>query len=151
MNAKELLKKYLSETNVIQLATSQNDQPWVCTLHFYSDDEFNFYWISTETRKHSQQIKNNHNVAVAILVHENKPDEDYVIGITVSGQAEYVGEQIDDAIGQAFLKKHGKDPALLTDIESGKNPHKFYRLIPDKIILFDSQNFPDKPRQEIAL
>jgi uncharacterized protein YhbP (UPF0306 family) len=149
MDVKQLVKGYLDQTHTLQLATSENDQPWVCTLHFYADDGLNIYWISTEARHHSQQIKNNHNAAATILVHENTPQEDYVIGITMAGQAEYIGERVEDHIGQAFLEKHRKDPGLLTDISNGKNPHKFYRLTPSKIILFDTKNFPDNPRTEI--
>ncbi|MES2971687.1 MAG: pyridoxamine 5'-phosphate oxidase family protein [Patescibacteria group bacterium] len=53
---KQLLKKYLASTNVMQLATSVDGRPWACTVHFYADDNFNLYWISTEARRHSQEI-----------------------------------------------------------------------------------------------
>jgi len=151
MQVEALVRKYLEQINIMQLATSVNDQPWTCTLHYYSDRELHFYWISTLEREHSKDIAQNPQVAAAILVHENTPDERYVIGISLQGSAELIGEHIDDEIGQGYIQKLGRDPQLLSDIAKGKNPHKFYRLKPSKIILFDSKNFPDSPRQELPL
>jgi uncharacterized protein YhbP (UPF0306 family) len=135
----------------MQLATSVSDQPWVCTLHYYSDKDLALYWISKVDRKHSQDIERNKKVAAAILVHENTLEEQYVIGISIVGMAELIGERIDEKAGSGYIQKHAKDPSLLSDIASGKNPHKFYRLKPSRIVLFDSKNFPDSPRQEVIL
>jgi len=135
----------------MQLATSQNDQPWACTLHYYSDKDLNIYWVSTLERQHSQDIAKNPNVAAAILVHENTPEERYVIGLSIQGKAELIGEQVPEEIGKGYIQKLGRDSSLLSDIASGKNLHKFYKLTPSKIILFDSKNFSDNPRQEIVL
>ena len=151
MEPVELVKRYLSQTNVMQLATSDNGQPWACTVHYYSDDDFNFYWISLLSRKHSLDIKQNNKVAAAVLFHENTSAEPYVIGISLEGTAELIGDQIDEKTSVAYIKKLAKDPSLLTNIATGKNQHKFYRLKPSKIILFDSKNFPDDPRQEVVL
>lgn len=151
MQPEELTRQYLEQAKVMQLATSTNDQPWACTVHYYSDSELNLYWISTTERQHSQQIAQNPKVAAAILVHLNTPDERYVIGISLEGTAELIGQHIDELIGQGYIQKLGREPALLTDIASGKNPHKFYRLKPSKIVLFDSKNFPDNLRQEVVI
>ena len=151
MQVEELVKKYLEQINVMQLATCSDDQPRACTVHYYSDENLNFYWISTLARKHSQDIKQNGKVAAAVLVHENTPSENYVIGISVEGVAELIGEHLDKKIGNGYVAKLGKDSNFLPDIASGKNPHKFYRLTPSKIVLFDNKNFPDSPRQELKL
>ncbi len=135
----------------MQLATSANDQPWACTVHYYSDAAFNLYWISTLERNHSQQIAENPKVAAAVLVHLNTPEEPYVIGISLQGTAELIGEQPPTHVGQAYIQKLGRPPTLLSDIASGKDPHKFYRLTPSKIVLFDSKNFQGDPRRELQL
>jgi uncharacterized protein YhbP (UPF0306 family) len=151
MSVEALIREYLSTVKVMQLATSTDDQPWACTVHYYSDESLNFYWISTLEREHSRHIAQNPKVAATILVHENTPSENYVIGISVGGTAELIGEYIDEKVGQAYVQKHAKDPNLLADIASGKNPHKFYCLRPSRFVLFDSKSFPGQPRQEWRL
>jgi uncharacterized protein YhbP (UPF0306 family) len=147
MQAEELIKQYLEQVKVMQLATSINGQPWVCTVSYYSDKDLNFYWISTIEREHSQAIAQNPKVAAAIVVHEGTPEERYIIGISLEGEAELLGEQIPVDIGKSYIEKTGREPSLLSDIALGKKPDKFYRLKPSKIVLFDTKNFRDNPRQ----
>jgi uncharacterized protein YhbP (UPF0306 family) len=151
MQPEELTRQYLEQAKVMQLATSLSDQSWACTVHYYSDADLNLYWISTKEREHSKHIAQNPNVAAAVLVHLNTPEERYIIGISVQGKAELIGEQLPGDLGQNYIQKTGRDPSLLSDIASGKNPHKFYRLTPSKIVLFDSKYFRDNPRQEVVL
>jgi uncharacterized protein YhbP (UPF0306 family) len=147
MQAEDFIRQYLEQIKIMQLATSINDQPWACTVHYYSDKDLNLYWISTLEREHSKAIAQNPKVAAAILVHENTSEERYIQGISIEGEAELIGEQITLDIGKNYVEKIGRPPSLLVDIASGKNPHKFYRLKPSKIILFDTKNFPTDPRQ----
>lgn len=149
MKPEEIVKQHLPKINVMQLATSLNDQPWVCTVHYCSDEDLNLYWISRTDRYHSEQIKQNPQAAATILVHENTPDEDYVIGISIFGNVELIGEAVDEKVGKTYTEKLGKPLQLIEDIASGKNPHKFYCLKPTQVVLFDSKNFPDSPRQII--
>jgi uncharacterized protein YhbP (UPF0306 family) len=151
MQPKELVNQYLEQVNIMQLATSVDNQPWVITVHYYSDKVFNLYWVSTLERRHSQAIKQNPKVAATILIHENTPEEPYVIGVSVEGTAELIGEQPDEKIGNAYVRKLKKDTNFLSDIAGGQNMYKFYCLKPSKLILFDSKNFPDDPRQEVML
>jgi uncharacterized protein YhbP (UPF0306 family) len=150
MNPQELVRQYLDQVKIMQLATSSNNQPWVVTVHYYSDDACNLYWISTLARRHSEDIKQNNKVAATILVHENTPAEDYVIGITIEGTAELIDRGIPDTVVRGYDNKHGKDTDM-SAIAQGQNLHKFYRLKPSQIVLFDNKNFPDNPRQEIVL
>ncbi len=135
----------------MQLATAADNKPWICTLHFYADEQLNLYWISLENRRHSQELAINPLASVTILVHENTPEEDYVIGITVEGKVELVGSNIDEQVGNGYINKLAKDQSLLEDISSGNNAHKFYKLIPSNIVLFDSKDFKDNPRQELKV
>jgi uncharacterized protein YhbP (UPF0306 family) len=148
---KDLLQQYLKQTNIMQLATTNGDQPWACNVHFYADEECNFYWNSLLTREHSQHIARNPKVAAAILVHENTPDEPWVIGISVAGTAEMLGPVVPELIGQAYVTKLAKPPILLADVASGRNPGQFYRLTPTRLVLFDTKNSTGNPRQEIKL
>ena len=93
MDLKQLIKDNLKTTRTMSLSTSVNNKPWTCTIHYYSDDDFNFYWISTPQRRHSQEIAQNPNVAVAIKIHEDTPDEKYVIGISAEGTAKLIDDK----------------------------------------------------------
>ncbi len=148
MSKEDLIRDALKSLKIMQLATSRGDQPWLCTVHFYADDDLNLHWFSTEARRHSQEIADNSKAVAYLLVHENTPNEDYVIGITLEGDAECLGSDFDDAIGEAYTKKLGKDPNFVADVKAGKNPHKLYRLKPKNIVLFDNLHFSDNPRQE---
>lgn len=151
MKPEELVKKYLPTVNIMQLATSSNNQPWACTVHFYSDENLNLYWISTLERRHSQDIKLNPKVAATIMVHENTAEEDYVIGVSIEGTAELLAEKIDDATVQAYISKLSMDTAFMAKVKAGKDAHKFYRLTSSKIVIFDNKDYPDNPRQEFSI
>jgi uncharacterized protein YhbP (UPF0306 family) len=143
-----LIKQYLPTVNIMQLATSYNNMPWACSLHYYSDKDLNIYWLSTVDRRHSQDINSNPNVAMAIKVHEDSLEEDFVIGLSFEGTAEVLNGSIDASILKGFAKKLGADNKFMNDVAAGKNPHKLYKFKPSKIVLFDSKNFPKVPRQE---
>ncbi len=151
MDLKKLIKEYMTQMRVMQLATSINNKPWVCNIHFYADDNLNIYWISTPTRRHSEEIQQNPKVAIAIKIHEDTPEEPYVIGLTAEGEAMLLDTNELQNIGEQYIKKLGKDPKMLDDILSGKNPHKFYRLKVSKFVLFDTNIFPADPRQELKV
>lgn len=148
MEVETIVRKYLPSVNIMQLATSSNGQPWVCSIHYYSDEDLNLYWISTPERRHSLEIKDNPKVSATIMVHEDTTEEDYVIGITIEGTAELIGRNPGEEIIQGYNDKLKKSPTLLRDVQNGTNPHQFYKMICTKVVLFDNSNFPEDPRQE---
>lgn len=151
MDIKQLIRDYLSEHRVMQIATSVNNQPWVCNIHYIADEDFNIYWISTPQRRHSLEIAENPNVAFVIKVHEDTDNEPYVIGLSGEGKASLVPENEVETVGKKYFAKTGKSSSILDDILSGKNPHRFYKMNVKKFTLFDTNNFPDNPRQEIEV
>ena len=151
MELRELIKDYLKTARVMQLATSVNNQPWVCTVHFYSDDDLNFYWASMITRRHSIEIEQNPKASIAVKIQEDTPEKKYVIGISAEGTAELLNIEEINKIGDQYIKKLDKDPNLIADILSVKKPFKFYKFTPSKFVLFDVLNFPHDPRQELIL
>lgn len=151
MTVQEIIRQSLTDINIMQLATCANEQPWLCTVHFYMDDAFNFYWFSTEQRRHSKELRANPNASVYALIHENKPDENYVIDLSSEGSVEYLGAEINQEIGLAYAQKLGRDPTFLDDVRSGKNLHMMYMFTPKKFVLFDNKHFPEEPRQEWSL
>jgi general stress protein 26 len=146
MNPKKLAKEYLENIKIMQLATADKNKPWVCTVHFYADNDLNLWWASRTDRKHSLQLAGNPQASATVLVHENTAEKDYVIAVTVSGQAELV-KDISENVKQAYITKLDR-PEHLTP---PNNMQEFYRLRPESIVLFDTKNFPKDPRQEFKL
>lgn len=147
-DVEQAILRYISDVMVMQLATSQDDQPWACNVHFYADDSLNLYWLSTEAREHSRQLAANPNAAATLMVHANTPEENYIIGVSFAGTAECLGPKVDDTIRSGYQTKHATSDKFLDSVADGSNPHKWYVLRPSKIVLFDTKNFPDDPRQE---
>ena len=149
MTVESLVRAYLPSINIMQLATVVDKKPYLCTVHYYSDEDLNFYWCSLSSRRHSEEISQNSSVAAYIMVHENTPEEDYVTGITILGTAKLLEEgQIDRKIVEAYANKHNDSDEFVEKVVKGESPFRLYRLKPNKIILFDNKNFPDNPRQE---
>jgi uncharacterized protein YhbP (UPF0306 family) len=142
VEVKKLIEKYLSEAQVMQLATTANDQPWACSVHFVADDNLNLYWISSPIRRHSQEIANNSKVAATIPI---KFPEHPVVGISVEGEATIVSTA--DAIN-LYDSKFGLSDGFKEKLQSGEADEKMYVLRPKGFVLFDQVNFKDNPHQE---
>src|SRR5436309_422879 len=93
MNLKPLIKTYLKEAKLMQLATSIGNQPWVCNVWFAADEELNIYWFSSITRRHSKELIKNKKVSAAMALPQT-PD-DTPRGLQVQGVAELLTEQAD--------------------------------------------------------
>jgi uncharacterized protein YhbP (UPF0306 family) len=151
MTPKDIVKQYLPQVNIMQLATVTHDSPYICTVHYYSDDDLNLYWTSMLSRRHSEEIARNPKVAAYTLVHENTPEEDYVIGITFIGEAQLMGAEISPAIAEAYAKKLRDTPDFVRKVADDTTPFKFYKFTPEKVVLFDNKDFPKDPRQEFKV
>jgi uncharacterized protein YhbP (UPF0306 family) len=148
MSVEELVRQYLPTKNIMQLATATNGSPWACNLHYYNDDNLNFYWLSPPHRRHSVDLKENPQAAAVVMVHENNEDENYIIGISFEGTVEIINNQDAKKVSEEFGKKHSTPQKFLDKVLAGDDPHQFYKLTPTKFVLFDTKNFKDDPRQE---
>ncbi|MEX2007458.1 MAG: pyridoxamine 5'-phosphate oxidase family protein [Candidatus Levyibacteriota bacterium] len=149
MDVGKLVRDYLKEARMMQVATSKDNQPWVCTLYYASDDNQNIYWISKPDTRHSKELMANKKVAVAIPVKFNTLT---VVGLQVEGEAEEVSnlDEIKKYV-KLYSDKFKRGEGWYQDFLLGKNEHKLYRINPKMFVLFDAVNFPDNPRQEIRV
>lgn len=147
---KDLIKDYLKEAKMMQLATSVNDQPWVCNVWFAYDEDLNIYWFSSENRRHSKEVMNNQKVAAAIVLPLTPKDPPR--GLQLQGMAEVLTKQgdIDKAI--SVYKGRIFDQETIDELmQDEEKPHKFYKITPTQFVLFDAVNFGDNWRQELNL
>jgi uncharacterized protein YhbP (UPF0306 family) len=141
-NVAKDIQEYLNKTQLMQLATSVNDRPWVATVYFVQDDMFNFYWLSTPHRKHSEHLDINPRVAIAIAI---KPDIP-VIGLQAEGRAEIVHDLTTIAkLMPRYIKKYNAGKDFLSLAKKGINNHRMYKFSPELLQYFDEQHYtPDE-------
>jgi uncharacterized protein YhbP (UPF0306 family) len=147
MKAAELVKKYLQQKQVMQLATVKDGQPWVCNLHFVADENNVLYWISKDHRRHSQEVNLDSKAAVAIAI---KEPEHPVIGIQIEGDAMSVTDKQEiKAALELFSSRQKLSKEFYDGMLSGTAPESLYKFVPRITVLFDEENFPNDPRQEV--
>ena len=138
---RKLIVDYLKKAKLMQLATSVNGQPWVCSVWFASDEDLNIYWFSSTTRRHSGEILKNKKVAAAIVLPHTPTDPPR--GLQLQGLAEVLETAIYVYKDRIFPLETIKDL-----MQNKEKPHKFYRIKPTQFVLFDAVNFGDNWRQE---
>lgn len=154
MNIRKLIEEYLKEAKLMQVATSAGNKPWVCSVWYVHDENLNLYFISRKDRRHSQEIKNNSEVAGTIVIPHSEGIGQKVRGLQFEGKAEMMGLGGLFKAYQLLKKKYPnivKHIPSLELIKKGSILVRVYQIIPTTIVLFDEINFPDNPRQELQL
>jgi uncharacterized protein YhbP (UPF0306 family) len=142
------IRDYISGLFHLSLATSINDKPWVCEVHFSYDDELNLYFQSKEIRRHSQEIEHNNHVAGNIVSTHAVGDK--VRGVYFEGTAkkiEFVDEKDPGYISYSVRFNTGK--SLLEELNS-QDGHTFYKISVANYYLFDSVESLPSQKYELA-
>ena len=126
MNIEAILREYIDKTIHMSLATSRDNNPWVCEVHFAYDQDLNLYFCSLASRRHSQEIADNPRVA-GNIVRQHAPDE-YPHAVYFEGTAERISdESAFSDIAKLFINRLGADESIIDD---AKDPdgHQFYKI-----------------------
>ena len=126
LDIEKIIREYIDKSIHMSLATVSDNKPWVCEVHFVYDDNLNLYWRSLTSRRHSQEIANNPNVAGNIVKQHRLGD--YPHAIYFEGTAELI-EDVEE-IGKAFplfQKRLNADKSIIEDAQTEEG-HKFYKL-----------------------
>lgn len=134
----------------MSLATSVNNQPWVCEVHFAYDDDLNLYFISKPSRRHSHEIAQNPNVAGNIVKQHGQGQKPR--GVYFEGTAELLSNITKDSPAyKLYNERFGISDKTYDEITNQPDGHKFYKITPKNFVLFDAVNFPENARQEWRL
>ncbi len=134
VDVEKIVREYLPDVIHMSLATSKDNKPWVCEVHYAFDEDLNLYFRSTTDRRHSQEIADNPSVAGNIV----RPHSigEYPLGIYFEGTARILtpGEDLDIAfycLNERF--KIGKEK-----LEEAKDPsgHQFYKIAAENWYVF---------------
>ena len=141
------IREYLSGVIHMSLATCVDNKPWVCEVHFVYDNELNLYWRSKETRRHSQEIEQNPQVAGNIV--EQHGPSDKPRGVYFEGTAEKLETtEVGDEVYELFVERFGLGPESVEEAKS-EDGHKFYKVKVSDMSLFDSRE--SSPSQKYKL
>jgi len=148
MEPLELVRHYLPQGRMMQVATVVDGQPWICTVYFVEDDDLNLYWLSLPTRRHSQEIARHNKIAVAVPIKFGKP----VIGIQAEGRAEAVADkELIARVMQRYVERYDSGKQFYDNFVAGRNQHVLFKFTPSKYVLFDEATFAVDTRKEISL
>jgi nitroimidazol reductase NimA-like FMN-containing flavoprotein (pyridoxamine 5'-phosphate oxidase superfamily) len=137
----------INQVKTMQLATSRDGQPWICTVYFVVSGG-NFYWLSFPGRRHSRELEDNSRAAVAVAVQQEVP----VVGVQAEGDVRLVRDLAEAArVLSLYVRKYGQGKNFIELLKQGKNRHELYCLVPRSIMLFDERTSPKMPYKEIQL
>ena len=152
MEARAFYRNYLKDVKLMQLATADNNKPWLCSVWYVVDDEDNIYWMSRKTRRHSIEIEANSHVAATFHKWFDKGLlEDPGQAVIISGQAEILSGEACRLPYDLYQKRYPRlnDFQSLDKFLNDEGHHYFYKLTPDEIIWWDEINFPNDPKQVV--
>lgn len=147
MDLRKLTEEYYAANKHMQLATSADSQPWICTVYYAYDDELNIFWTSGRSRQHSLEIKNNPRVAITIV-----RDTERKQALQIVGTAQEVDDSNLEKVHRIYTDRYGPMPDYLEDIRQHTPEGRAYWVFrPTTISIWDEVNFPDSPKQACLL
>ena len=149
-NTEQLIQEYFKKAKLMQLATVSSGKPWVSNVWFVADKDMNIYWFSSITRRHSIEVMRDSHVSAAICLPQTPADSPR--GVQLEGSAELVTKPSEVAIAMGyFIGRIFSIHQIKYFMADKETPHRFYKIKPTSIVLFDAVNFPDQPKQEYVL
>lgn len=137
MDIEKTIREYLPQVIHMSLATSKDNKPWVCEVHFAYDNELNIYFRSKPDRRHSLEIAANPHIAGNIVtqhVEGQKPR-----GVYFEGTAELLTDVDENHPAYtSFNQRFNTSKETLEDAKT-ESGHKFYKITVNTFYLFDSR------------
>lgn len=134
VDVEKVVREYLPDVIHMSLATCQDNKPWVCEVHFAYDEDLNLYFRSLTSRRHSQEIAQNPNVA-GNIVRQHRMGE-YPLGVYFEGKAELIPASNEQAIAFQCLKARiGIGDETIEEAQRDDG-HKFYKITVENWYVF---------------
>lgn len=126
LDIEKIVREYIDKSLHMSLATVSGDRPWVCEVHFVYDEDLNLYWRSLASRRHSQEIAANPNVA-GNIVKQHALDE-YPHAVYFEGEAEMLADRLEqEKVLPLFVSRLGAGEAAVDEAQTDDG-HKFYKV-----------------------
>lgn len=134
-DVEKTIREYLPNVIHMSLATSRDNTPWMCEVHFVFDENLNLYFRSRASTRHCEEIKDNEKVAGNIVKQHAKTDKPR--GVYFEGKGEVLAAV--DENSPAYLlynERFGTNSSILEEAKT-EHGHKFYKITVSKFYLYD--------------
>lgn len=137
LDIEKLIREYLPDVIHMSLGTCAGNKPWVCEVHYVYDEQLNLYFRSKPSRRHSQEIAVNPNVAGNIVTQHAVGERPR--GVYFEGTAELLpGVNEDHVAYKLYCERLGTGPKILEEAAQ-EDGHKFYKINVSDFYVFDTR------------
>lgn len=148
MNIEAIIREYIDKSFHLSLGTCVNNKPWVCEVHFAYDEDLNLYFRSLASRRHSQEIAQNPNVAGNIVRQHALADIPH--GIYFEGTAERMTDDAERQRVFPYLKNRLGSPDTKLEEARREDGHQFYKITVSKWYAFGQFDGETVQKYELA-
>lgn len=143
-DARAAITDFVTSHNTLTLATSGPSGPWASAVFYAVDEDLTFYFKSSPSTRHGQNLADN--PMAAATIQDDGQDWASIQGVQMSGTCSLTdidtAPHIDDLYRQKFTflndESLADDPPDLQLIAKRFNDTPWYTLQPDKIRLIDN-------------
>jgi uncharacterized protein YhbP (UPF0306 family) len=125
-NIEQVIRDYLPQVIHMSLGTSKDNKPWVCEVHFIYDDELNLYFRSLTSRRHSQDIAVNPQVAGNIV--KQHAVGEFPLGLYFEGTAGLLRDEAERRVVEPLFKERLGVTADILAEATKPDGHQFYKI-----------------------
>lgn len=151
MDPVTLYKDYLRDIRLMQLATCNNGQPWLCNVWYVMDEYERVYFMSRPDRRHCKEIETN--PFVACTFHKSfeqglgQPGQ----ALVIAGKARRLPGEETEAPYTLYAEAYPRLKKMqnLQEFQDESGGHVFYEIVPHEIVWWDEVNFPEQSRQKV--
>ncbi len=131
-----LLRQYLADHNVINLATTGDDGPWASAV-FYVYSAGLFYFLSSPHTRHCRNLASDSRVAATI--HDETEQWQDIKGVQLEGHATVVAaDEVDTVIALYTNRFPVTGPDAPPEIARAIDKINWYQLKPTKLYFIDN-------------
>ncbi len=126
LDTEKVVREYIDKTVHLSLATVKDNKPWVCELHFAYDEQLNIYYRSLKSRRHSDDIEQNPNVAGDII--DKYAVNELVVGVYFEGTAQMLDAGSEQDLAAKCLSERLEIESDIIGEAKEDDGHQFYKI-----------------------
>jgi uncharacterized protein YhbP (UPF0306 family) len=134
VDVEKVVRENIDKTVHMSLGTTSDNKPWVSEVHFAYDKDLNLYFRSLASRRHSQEIAHNPNVAGNII--DKYALGEAVVGVYFEGTAKLLeaGSERNTAF-ECIKARLGASDEILEEADD-RDGHQFYKITVENWYVF---------------
>jgi len=134
---------FIQSNSILSLATQSEKGPWICTLHYGHDKNFNLYILTDPNSIHGKHFQKNNKIAFSIFDSHQKITKPK-IGLQGTGKIRIITGKV--SISKALILWVKANPGIeekinLKDIMKKITNTKIYQITPTYLKLLNKQLF----------